>query len=74
MIIDPAPSDGWALIAAHAVGVQPNLVTAVYARRIATWQRPDGHWSTGDARPPQSSQLLHGHRLSVAGNAFVYAG
>jgi hypothetical protein len=46
MIIDPAPSDGWALIAAHAVGVKPNLVTAVYARRIANWQRPDGHWST----------------------------
>src|SRR5271157_4097440 len=40
MIIDPAPSDGWALIAAHAVGLKPNLVTTVYARRIATWQRP----------------------------------
>ena len=54
MIIDPAPSDGWALLAAHAVGVRPNLVTAVYARRIANWQRPDGHWFTGDDRPPQS--------------------
>jgi len=43
MIIDPAPSDGWALIAAHAAGVQPNLVTAVYARRVANWQRSDGH-------------------------------
>lgn len=54
MIIDPAPSDGWALIAAHAVGVQPSLVTGAYARRIAAWQRPDGHWPTGDDRPPQS--------------------
>ncbi len=54
MIIDPAPSDGWALIAAHDAGVKPNLVTAVYARRIANWQRPDGHWPTLDARPPQS--------------------
>jgi len=54
MIIDPAPSDGWALMAAHAAGVQPNLVTAVYARRIAAWQRPEGRWPTLDARPPQS--------------------
>ena len=53
-IIDPAPSEGWALVAAHAVGVQPNLVTAVYARRIANWQRPAGFWPTFDDRPPQS--------------------
>jgi hypothetical protein len=58
MIIDPAASEGWALIAAHAVGVQPNLVTAVYARRIANWQRPEGNWSTGDGRPPQSSSFF----------------
>ncbi|MGH8402873.1 MAG: ankyrin repeat domain-containing protein, partial [Gammaproteobacteria bacterium] len=58
MIIDPAPSEGWALVAAHAAGVQPNLVTAVYARRIATWQRHDGHWPTGDMRPPQSYSLF----------------
>ena len=58
MIIDPAPSDGWALIAAHAVGVQPNLVSAVYARRVANWQRPDGHWPTFDDRPPQSYSLF----------------
>src|SRR5579872_4961916 len=54
MIIDPAPSEGWALLAAHALGVKPNLVTAAYTRRIATWQRPDGQWPTVDARPPQS--------------------
>ncbi len=58
MIIDPANSEDWALIAAHAAGVQPNLVTAVYARRIANWQRPDGHWPTGDQRPPQSYSLF----------------
>jgi ankyrin repeat protein len=57
-IIDPAPSDGWALIAAHAAGVQPNLVTATYARRIVNWQRADGHWPTLDARPPQSYSLI----------------
>jgi ankyrin repeat protein len=65
MIVDPAPSDGWALLAAHAVGVQPNLVTAVYARRIATWQRPDGHWPTGDERPPQSYSLFTATALAV---------
>ena len=58
MIIDPANSDGWALIAAHAAGVQPSLVTAVYARRVANWQRPDGHWPTIDQRPPQSYSLF----------------
>ena len=54
MIIDPASSDGWALVAADAAGVKPNLATAVYARRIANWQRPDGRWPTLDERPPQS--------------------
>ncbi len=58
MIIDPAVSDGWALISAHAAGVRPNLVTAVYARRIANWQKADGHWPTFDSRPPQSYSLF----------------
>jgi len=58
MIVDPAASDGWALMAAHAAGVQPSLVAAVYARRVANWQRPDGHWPTGDDRPPQSYSLF----------------
>jgi len=57
-IIDPAPSDGWALIAAHGAGVKPTLVTSAYARRIANWQRADGHWPTLDARPPQSYSLI----------------
>jgi len=57
-IIDPAASDGWALVAAHDAGVKPTLVTAAYARRIANWQRADGHWPTLDARPPQSYSLI----------------
>jgi len=65
MIIDPAPSEGWALIAAHAVGVKPNLVTEVYTRRIANWQRADGHWPTADARPPQSSSLFTATALAL---------
>jgi ankyrin repeat protein len=58
IIIDPAPSEGWGLIAADAAGLKPNLVTAVYARRLAAWQKPDGHWITFDARPPQSYSLI----------------
>jgi hypothetical protein len=53
MIVDPALSERWTLIAADAAGVRPNLVTGVYARRIANWQRPDGHWPTVDVRPAQ---------------------
>ena len=53
-IIDPVVSDGWGLLAADAAGVSKTLITAVYARRIANWQRADGHFPTGDARPPQS--------------------
>jgi hypothetical protein len=54
MIIDPVVSDGWGLIAADAAGIPKTLITSVYARRIANWQRADGHFPTGDARPPQS--------------------
>ncbi len=57
-IVDPAVADGWALISAHAAGLKPNLVTGVYARRIANWQRADGHWPTVDDRPPQSHSLF----------------
>lgn len=51
---DPTPSESYLLMAAHASGLEPNLVTAAYARRIAGWQR-DGHWVTSDFRPPSSS-------------------
>src|SRR5579859_6405158 len=53
-IIDPAVSEGYVLEGAHAAGVRPSLVTAVYARFIANRQRADGHWDTLDTRPPQS--------------------
>jgi ankyrin repeat protein len=58
MIIDPAAGDGWGLVASHAAGLKPNLVTAVYARRIANWQQADGHWRTGDMRPPHSFSVF----------------
>jgi len=52
--IDPAMDDSYGMLAAHAVGVRPGLVTAVYARLLAAQQEADGHWDTEDERPPQS--------------------
>ena len=51
---DPTPNDSFLLMAAHAASLPPDLTTAVYARRLAQWQR-DGHWVTSDFRPPHSS-------------------
>ena len=51
---DPTPNDSFLLMAAHAAGLPGGLTTAVYARRLANWQR-DGHWITSDFRPPHSS-------------------
>jgi len=53
-VIDPALNDGYGLLAAHAAGLRPSLVTAVYARLIAARQESDGHWETSDLRPPSS--------------------
>src|SRR5579862_891053 len=52
-VIDPALDDGYRLVAAEAAGVKPSLTTALYARHLAVRQQPDGHWVTGDIRPPQ---------------------
>ena len=54
---DPAPTESYLLMAAHAAGLEPDLPTAVYARRLAGWQR-DGYWATSDFRPPSSSSLF----------------
>lgn len=54
---DPTPNDSWLLVAARAAGLAPDLVQAVYAKRIASWQR-DGHWTTSDFRPPHSSSVF----------------
>jgi len=53
-VIEPAMSDGYRLVAAHAAGVRPNLVTAVYARHVAAHQNPDGAWDNFRQRPPAS--------------------
>lgn len=57
-LIDPAVSEGYMLVAAQAAGVEPSVSTAAYARRIANYQRGDGHWPTFDARPPSSNSLF----------------
>src|SRR6185369_4445354 len=54
---DPTPNDSDLLMAAHAAGLQPDLTTAVYALRLARWQR-EGHWVTSDFRPPHSSSYF----------------
>lgn len=54
---DPTPDDSYLLMAAHAAGLPQDLTTAVYARRLARWQR-DGHWVTSDFRPPHSSSVF----------------
>lgn len=64
-IIDPSMSDGFYVISAHASGVAPSLTTAIYARRLANWQEPDGHWYTIDQRPPQSHSAVTATAISI---------
>ncbi|HYL36376.1 MAG TPA: ankyrin repeat domain-containing protein [Bryobacteraceae bacterium] len=64
-IIDPSMDDNFRLYAMDAVGVRPNLVNAVYARHIALRQRPDGHWVTGDQRPPQAYSYITATAISI---------
>jgi hypothetical protein len=65
-IIDPAMDDGYGLMAADAAGLRPSLVTAVYARLIAARQEADGHWETGDERPPESYSPFTATAISMA--------
>jgi ankyrin repeat protein len=64
-IIDPSLDDGNRLLAMDAAGVRPNLTTAIYARFIASRQRPDGHWVTIDQRPPQSYSYITATAVSL---------
>ena len=57
-VSDPTPNDSLLLLAAHAAGVAPDVVTGVHARRMAQWQRADGRWITSDFRPPHSSSVF----------------
>jgi hypothetical protein len=51
-------------MAAHAAGLPRDLVTAVYARRLARWRR-EGHWVTSDFRPPHSSSVFSASATAV---------
>ena len=53
-VIEPAMDDAYRLVAANAAGIQPNIVTAVYARLLVSRQAPDGHWDSFHQRPPSS--------------------
>jgi len=64
-IIDPSLDDGNRLLAMDAAGVRPNVSAAVYARFIASRQRPDGHWVTIDQRPPQSYSYITATAVSL---------
>jgi ankyrin repeat protein len=64
-VIDPALDDANRLLAANAAGVRPSVVTAVYARLIASHQMADGHWITVDVRPPQSYSDITATATSV---------
>jgi len=72
-VADPTPNDSYLLIAAQAAGVAPDLTTAVYARRMARWQR-DGHWITSDFRPPHSSSLFTTTATAVRAIRFYVPG
>ncbi len=65
-IIDPAMDDGWGLVAASAAGLKPSLVTNIYARLLAARQEPDGHWETGDERPPQSYSPFSATAIAIS--------
>ncbi len=64
-VIDPSMNDGYAMLAAHAAGVRPSLVTAVYARLLAARQEADGHWETADERPPESYSAFSATAVSL---------
>jgi N-acyl-D-amino-acid deacylase len=55
---DPTPNDSLLLIAQEFAGKEPDATAQVRMRRLASWQRPDGHWVTSDFRPPHSSSLF----------------
>lgn len=53
-VIEPAMDDGYRLVAADAAGLRPNLISHIYARRLAARQAADGHWESFHQRPPAS--------------------
>jgi len=57
-VTDPTPNDSLLLIAQEFAGQGTEATAQVRRRRLASWQREDGHWITSDFRPPHSSSLF----------------
>ncbi|MEO5922642.1 MAG: ankyrin repeat domain-containing protein [Bryobacteraceae bacterium] len=55
---DPTPNDSLLLMAKEAAGVPRDAADQVRVKRMASWQREDGHWITSDFRPPHSSSVF----------------
>lgn len=55
---DPTPNDSLLLMAQEAAGAPADEASQIRARRLASWQREDGHWITSDFRPPHSSSVF----------------
>ena len=55
---DPTPNDSLLLMAQEAAGAPADEASQVRTRRLASWQREDGHWITSDFRPPHSSSVF----------------
>jgi ankyrin repeat protein len=64
-VIEAATSDGALMVGGEAAGMRPNLATAVYARIIAEHQKPDGHWTTLDQRPPSSYSSITATAIAI---------
>lgn len=64
-MIDPAAVESAALLAAYETGVPPGLTTALTAKLIAGLQRPDGHWTTLDNRPPEGESAISATAISA---------
>jgi hypothetical protein len=48
-------------------GVPPGIARAAAARAVASWQLPDGHWTTLDVRPPQSFGTITATAMAIHG-------
>jgi len=53
-VVETTMDLSYALVAANAAGLRPNLATEVYARVVAARQEPAGNWDDIHQRPPQS--------------------
>ena len=65
--IDPSMELGYELATAADAGVPAGLARAANAALVASWQLPDGSWSTFDQRPPQSFSPVTATAIAARG-------